>query len=204
MKVAVRAVASGRELQDRAEFLNRADHVLALVADGVSGQSGGAEAAQRVVEGVRAAALSGPAQCRALLVQLDRELLADSTAGQTTAVLVGASASGGELWGASVGDSGAWLLSSQGHRVLSQHSRKPYLGSGEATPVEFQAMWRDETLLVASDGLLRYTDPTRIVLAAATQDLEEAAERLLQLVRLPRSGELTDDTSFILVRRGGT
>jgi hypothetical protein len=55
------------------------------------------------------------------------------------------------------------------------------------------------TLLVASDGLLRYAKLADIARLAAGADLDAAARGLVELVRLS-SGALPDDVAMVLGR----
>lgn len=182
-----------RELQDRAAVFVSGFELVCLVADGVGGRAGGAEAASALLGAVsreHETLLPVP-----FLQEADSELFG---VGETTAVLLRASED--RISGGAVGDSGAWLVGNGQHRVLSEVS-KPYLGSGAARPRPFRGAWELPTLLLASDGLLRYTDPARIIKACSTDNLEQACQALLELVRLPLSGEYPDDVSIILVRR---
>lgn len=190
---AVRVAQGNRELQDRAGVFVAGFELVCLVADGVGGRSGGAEAATALLEAVSGAAdtlLPVP-----FLQDMDEAL---SGVGESTAVLARVSAD--RISGGVVGDSAAWLVGNGKHEVLSPVS-KPYLGSGAAYARPFRGSWQLPTLLMASDGLLRYTDPARIVKACSAADLEEACDALLGLVRLPLSGEYPDDVSMVLVRR---
>lgn len=118
--------------------------------------------------------------------------------GQSTAVIV--SIRGGVLSGASVGDSGAWLVhATEAIDLTVGQSRKPLVGAGgrpwriPATPLG------DGTLLVASDGLFRYAQRAAILRMAAADDLAAAAQALIGLVRLP-TGALQDDAAVVLCR----
>jgi serine/threonine protein phosphatase PrpC len=102
--------------------------------------------------------------------------------------------------GASVGDCGAWLVTVNGIDDLTDTQvRKPLLGSGEAVPVAFEAVLRDSTLLLATDGLLKYGRRDRIAVLARGADLQVAVQLLAELPRL-RSGALPDDVGVILCR----
>jgi serine/threonine protein phosphatase PrpC len=81
---------------------------------------------------------------------------------------------------------------------LTEHQRaKPCPGSGAAFPVAFQEAVSDDTLLVANDGLLKYSGEEGICDIVRQHDLEEASRCLIDLVRL-RSGSLWDDTLVAL------
>lgn len=145
-------------LEDRAEVFVRSPEAVVVVADGAGGRPGAAYTAETAVRLVgefvtgRTFGWDPLAWCR-LLRRIDDALAHDPAAGETTAV-VAVLAPGGIL-GASVGDSGAWLVAPDGVRDLTVHQqRKPFLGTGAAVPVPFAAPWADDaTLLVASDGL---------------------------------------------------
>lgn len=133
------------------------------------------------------------------LTELDRILHAHRDAGETTLVLC--QLVGQALRGASVGDSGAWLIGDSGYQDLTDNqTRKPMLGSGVAQGTPFTASITSETLLIASDGLLKFAAPATIcgIVRSAT-DLAAAGRALIDSVRL-RSGDLQDDTSLILLR----
>jgi serine/threonine protein phosphatase PrpC len=153
------------------------------------------------VRGVRARAreLEGAdaAECAELLEAVDRELVTQRHGGEATAVVV--VVRGSEVVGASVGDSGAWLVGPSGARELTgRQVRKPFVGVGSATATGFHAVLRaDERLLVASDGLLKHVDRERIVAAGLSGPLAGAARCLVELARLP-SGGLQDDVAVVL------
>ena len=66
-----------------------------------------------------------------LLTLLDREMVAIGAFGETTGVVVVLSDSG--VFGASVGDAGAFIISKTGLENLTANQiRKPFLGSGRA------------------------------------------------------------------------
>jgi len=66
-------------------------------------------------------------------------------------------------------------------------------------PVAFEAILRDATLLLATDGLLKYGRRDRIAVLARGADLQVAVRQLAELPRL-RSGALPDDVGVILCR----
>ncbi len=103
--------------------------------------------------------------------------------------------------GASVGDSGAWVIrGAQIEDLTEGQARKPLVGAG-CRPVAVRAAALGAgTLLVASDGLLRYAKPSEIAWVAAGRDLVVAVRGLVDLVRL-RSGALPDDVSVVLCRQ---
>ena len=189
------APARGRG-QDRAVVTERSGAVVIALADGAGGTGGGAAAAQAVVDGV-AARQDGDAGWDAWLVDLDADR-ARLEHGQTTVVVIVATVQG--LIGASVGDSGAWMINGTVIEDLTEHQvRKPLVGDG-CRPAAISARpLGGGTLLVASDGLLRYAKPTDIARVATGPDLAAAARALVELVRLP-SGGLQDDVAVVLCR----
>jgi serine/threonine protein phosphatase PrpC len=78
-------------------------------------------------------------------------------------------------------------------------SRKPLVGGGCAPFRIAPARLGSGTLVVASDGLLRYAKRDDIARLASGPDLTAAARALVELVRL-RSGALQDDVAVVLCR----
>jgi serine/threonine protein phosphatase PrpC len=131
----------------------------------------------------------------ALVAGLD---LVDARAGECTAAVASMTDRG--IVGASVGDSGAWLVRERDFVNLTENQRrKPLLGSGEAVPIAFSHPSSSGTLLVASDGLFNYAAPHAICDIARGPDLDAAAKALIDLVRL-RNGKLQDDVAVVLCR----
>jgi PPM family protein phosphatase len=201
-KVAKMVQAGGGELQDRAEWFWHGSNLILIVADGAGGISGGAEAAQFAVNHAReklsSVALNREGLAK-LLTLIDRQMASTRKYGETTCVVVALTEM--KVFGASVGDSGAWIISQSGAQNLTANQcRKPFMGSGCATPVGFERATWDGTLLLASDGLLKYTSSEKITHASLGSDLDRAAQDLVELVRYP-SGALPDDVSIVLARR---
>jgi len=184
-------VGSRPDLEDRAQILERGASLVVVVADGAGGRPGGARAAElavRLVEDDVATVreLRDPEEWCRVLARADRTLLSDPAAGETTAVVAVVSPEG--ITGASVVDSGAWLITSNGFQDLTaRQRRKPGLGTGGAVAVPLTARGPAGTLLVASDGLFRYADAEQICEAVRESDLDAAARSLVDLVRLPQS-----------------
>lgn len=193
-------IASARGAgQDRAavfEPRGASDRIVLALADGAGGTGHGAAAAQAILDAVDAASAVAPDWCD-LLCQLDRTP-ARLGHGQSTAVLVDVSPT--TVSGASVGDSGAWWIHASTLLDLTEgQRRKPLVGAGCAPFRIAPTPLGPGTLLVASDGLLRYAPPRRIAELALGPDLAAAARALVDLVRLP-NGSLQDDVSVILCR----
>ncbi len=191
---------------DHLDVVTRAGTVVVVAADGAGGTGGGARAAARVIERVTSAveALGNLLEAREwkrLLEEIDRELLAEQV-GQTTAVIV--ATDGSRLVGASVGDSAAWVIGATELRELTERQhRKPLLGNGpvEAEPFE-SSLEPADTLLVATDGLMKYArlDRLRDAVRRPERSLALACDELIELVRLP-SGTLQDDVGVVLLSR---
>jgi serine/threonine protein phosphatase PrpC len=67
-----------------------------------------------------------------------------------------------------------------------------------ALPVGFETQVKECSLLVATDGLWKYLDRTRIAKAAALRPLETASETLVAGVRM-KSGALQDDVAIAII-----
>lgn len=194
------AIAAARgKGQDRAGVFEVYSDIVIALADGAGGTGNGARAAQAIVDTV-GAVQSARHDWVGMLGQLDRDA-ARLSRGQSTAVIV--SICDGVLSGASVGDSGAWLLRDGDAIDLTEgQHRKPLVGAGCVVHVIPQTCLGGGTLLVASDGLLRYAKQADIVRAVHRSDLAAAAAGLIELVRLP-GGALQDDVAVVLCREPG-
>ena len=194
-------VQASEEGQDRVEILRLEDATILLVADGSGGMSGGAQAAERalqeVLQGARHRKLSERASWPAMLAKADDA----RSRGPGQCAIVAAAIIGERIYGASVGDCEAWLITENSiEELTASQVRKPLLGSGEAVPVAFDAVLGAATLLLATDGLLKYARRDRIAAVALGPDLQMAAHALADLPRL-RSGALPDDVGLTLCRR---
>ena len=180
--------------QDRISVSATRDRVVIALADGAGGAAGGERAASAVIEAVAA---SQADDWTAVLTEL--ELDPDRLGpGQTTAVIATVTREG--IRGASAGDSGAWVIRDGKIEDLTagQHT-KPLIGD-HSIALPFQGgPLAGGTLLVASDGLLRFARPEAIARVASGPDLAAAARELVELVRLP-SGEVPDDVAIVLCR----
>lgn len=193
---AIEVVPQRARGQDRAAVVRIADGLVIALADGAGGTGNGEVAAQAVIDAVTRGATAGRDWWE-LLEELDRDG-ARLGHGQTTAVIL--SVTQRAIAGASVGDSGAWVVrGAQIEDLTEGQTRKPLVGAGCCPFAVHAAALGGGTLLVASDGLLRYAKPADIARLAAGPDLEAAARGLVDLVRL-RSGALPDDVSVVLCR----
>ena len=194
MKSSVQVVAAGSAGEDRAAVWPCNVGQVLVVADGAGGSGGGAAAAATVLATLQALPRSLPRiDCVQLLHQLDQQLL---SIGETTAVI--AVVQDGKVSGASVGDSGAWMIDATTLIDLTERQqRKPLLGSGAALPVEFGPSPFTGRLLLATDGLLKYVAPPRICELVRALGVDDAGAALIAAARLP-SGALWDDIGIIL------
>jgi hypothetical protein len=172
--------------------------VLLVIADGAGGTGSGALAAKFIVDAVQRAAARSLAVLtpHRLLSELDSELVTEGNGGQTTAVVC--AVVGSDVFGASVGDSGALLDAGRVDDLTRHQVRKPLLGTGSAQPVPFAGKLSG-TLVVATDGLLKYARPDRLRQVAAGPDLAAIPALLVDVVRL-RSGALQDDVAVVVCR----
>lgn len=201
MRVA-KAIAVGSRDQDRAVVVDLEAALVLGLADGAGGRGGGREAAEAVVAKVEASAArlarANAAECAALLEELDRELAQEPHGGEATSVFV--VVRGREVVGASVGDSGAWILAANGVIDLTDRQvRKPCVGVGAAMATAFAALLpAGARLLMASDGLLKYVDRSRVAALGMAMPIDLAVQALVDAARLP-SGVLRDDVAVLLV-----
>lgn len=198
MKAILGTAAGNPENQDRGAVIEASIGLVMVVADGAGGQSGGAKAAAMAVELVRQKKneLREAGACVALLQSMDRAISQDRVAGETTCALAVVTRSG--VYGASVGDSGVWLIKESGFINLTERqSRKPFIGSGMAWPSAFEYKTTGgDSLLLATDGLLKYTSPEQIVEVCSDKVGSHVPDRLIGLVRYP-SGALPDDITVV-------
>src|SRR5437016_3302829 len=182
------------ELQDRVDIVRFDDKTVFIVGDGAGGRSGAAQAAEFFVRFARDAAanLTVTQDCFRLLCELDQKITRADDCGESTGVIVVLSE--GEVFGANVGDSAAWLFTPEGNEELSR-VRKPYLGTGVAAPHPFARKSSSGTLVVATDGLWKYTSLELIEQKARAGNPERLAAELADLVRL-RSGIFPDDIAI--------
>lgn len=199
MRAVVETAAGESENQDCGAVIETSVGLVLVVADGAGGLSGGKQAATMAIGMVRkeANALRDSTSCVRLLQRMDQAVEQDKIAGETTCAL--AVVTGSEVYGAGVGDSGVWVINETGFTNLTaRQSRKPFIGSGVAIPIPFYyTRTGRESVLLATDGLLKYTSPERIMTTCReSAPPAEIARRLIELVRY-QSGALPDDVTVI-------
>jgi serine/threonine protein phosphatase PrpC len=195
------SAAGNPENQDRGSVISDGPRTLLCVADGAGGISGGKEAAIMATEFFRqnSTPLANCEECMELLHCIDAAIARDSVAGETTCAL--AVITQDQILGASVGDSGVWLIPPTGSLIdlTARQQRKPFIGSGSATPVAFRHPKCEGVLLLATDGLLKYTSAERIVEVCRRHPTELAPQQMIELVKYP-SGRFPDDVTLILAK----
>jgi len=198
-----RVVSAGATSQDDVLVAHRDGVDVVAVADGAGNSTQSLRAARLVLDAIVALSIEALTNAdESFLVRLlstaDREI-SDAQCGETTAVVCILRRD--EIIGASVGDSGAWIITDADKVDLTAHQRrKPLLGSGAAIVIPFRQSWNAGHLLVASDGLLKYAQPQAICEVVRADGFEALGDRLLRLVQL-RSGGYQDDVAIAVARR---
>ena len=166
---------------------------VAIICDGAGNGGRGGMAADLAIAELSRIAQAGFTDWMRALLDVDQLLKRQAQGGETTCVVVDISDSG-ECRGASVGDSGAWMLPADGAvRDLTAHQDRARLGSGQAYPVRFKAQLMGR-LVLATDGLFKYIRAADIRTCAA-----RGVDALIDSVRL-KSGALQDDVAVILLQ----
>jgi len=198
--------ASEKASQDEVHVFHRDTVDVVVLADGAGNSVTAGAAARTVVDVVAAVPCEDWASVdEHRLLRLFRELderLVQLDKGESTGVVC--LLRGEEIIGASVGDSGAWVITDSEYVDLTaQQRRKPLLGSGAAMPVVFRHNWANGKILVASDGLIKYADPFKIIDLIRREPVYPGfGKEVLRLVRMP-SGGYQDDVSFALGQWAG-
>ncbi len=184
--------------EDRIATVALPDRLLAIVADGAGGTSGGAAAAEAICAALSECADSVPASWGDWLAVLDRKIASAPSCGLAAAVVIELR-DDGAIVGASVGDCEAFIYGDgEPIDLTSAQHRKPLIGSGDAVPVSFSARASSGgTLVAGSDGLWRYMSRARIREAASTRPLEALATALVEAVKL-RNRTLQDDVGVLV------
>jgi serine/threonine protein phosphatase PrpC len=146
-KIATAAASPRKNSEDRLAAHHVQGGIVVVVADGAGGMGGGAAAADLVLAIVEHALGDphfnpfAPTSWENVLVEGDAEIERDRGAGETTAVII-AVTDDGRIVGASVGDSGALLIRSDGNLddLTENQHRKRRLGSGRVTSGDVRAV----------------------------------------------------------------
>ncbi len=200
MEIAHR-LENGSNGEDRLFVEQSSRRALTIISDGAGGIGGGKFAAEMTcslaAQIMRTVNHGTPALWERCLRDVDLALAHSGTGGQCTAVI--ADISENVITGASVGDSGAWMLVAGEVLDLTEHQhRKPLLGSGAASPIGFSAPLVSGRLLLATDGLFKYASRGDIAKRAMGLSLSDAVDALVAGLRL-RSGAFQDDIAIILI-----
>ncbi|MGH8728890.1 MAG: protein phosphatase 2C domain-containing protein [Burkholderiales bacterium] len=192
--------AGAENNEDRACVFDSRKEIVLVMADGAGGVRGGEQAAGAVITAVRdyilPAPVISPELCAQTLQFTDMELSKQGC--ESTAVIAIVTAR--EIFGASVGDSAAWLVSNDRTIDLTENQKKkPRLGSGQAQPISFRHDRLPGTLLLATDGLINHLSRDQISDALREESAEEAATGLIEDL-LGRFGSLMDDTTAIVCK----
>ena len=203
---------------DRITAISLPDRIVFAVADGAGGVTGGAAAAEAVCRATtdwchqEKTADDQSLRCQSgiseLLARIDRGIADSGTGGLAAAVIINIS---DDDWisGASVGDCRAWIFDLDGlpaMELTSGQHRKPLLGEDGAEPVSFEGELRNRLLVVATDGLWKYTNlPScaaimKLAISNPLFPLETLADALIDSTRLP-TGALQDDVGLAIVVR---
>lgn len=189
--------------EDRVRVAQIGQEIVVIVADGAGGTGNGGAAADLVLAQLEAVATSGenvltPTTWMKAISGIDY-LLRHQLIGQSTVVV--AVMTDCSACGVSVGDSGAWLVGTDGYIELTDRQiRKPLVGDG-AMPISFERRHDFKTLLVATDGLSKYARLEKICEIVCQADLQKAVSGLVDAVRLP-NGKLQDDVGIVICRPG--
>lgn len=201
LQVAAYIEAAAGSGQDRILWLEGPDMIGVALADGMGGMGGGTLAAESAVQYAMDAmgelpGLIATPQWPALMHRIDKQVSTTREAGETT--LVALETDGRVVYGASIGDSEAWLVAgSQVKNLTLDQMRKPLIGSGQADPVSFSGKVDGAVLVVASDGLFRYANAAKICDVVNKVALPDLPRALVDLVRL-KSGKLQDDVAVFV------
>lgn len=191
------------ENQDRVKVIRKSDNLLIIIADGAGGIAYGSHAAEKAIQYIVEHEINNTEmfECNKwvkVISEIDKLICADNESGETTLVVTAIKKN--FFCGASVGDSGVWNIHADKLIDITENQyRKPLVGSGLAMPVPFEKYNYNGSLLIATDGLLKYAEKQRIIKSNNIKCIKAAAKEMIDSVRL-KSGSLWDDTTFVLYR----
>lgn len=203
-RVATATSAAGARCDDHVSVTRRQDGLVLALADGAGNDPMGGELANWLVDQIQRRATEAKKLPNADLLarwceELDRSWFASNKSGESTIVVV--SLDGSRVQGASVGDSGAWLVHSGRYDELTaEQRRRPLLGQGRATVLAFGPVPMQGVLMLATNGLLKYAPAHEILRHATELNVSVAAAKLTDVVRTA-AGTLQDDVAVIVCRR---
>jgi serine/threonine protein phosphatase PrpC len=203
-RVATATAAARARCDDHIAVARRDDGVVLALADGAGNDERGGQLARWLVDelSARASAAKNLPSADTLArwcEELDAQWFAMGTGGESTVVV--ACVDGSRVWGASAGDSGAWLVHSGDYEELtSEQRRRPLVGQGRSTVLAFGPVQYQGVLLLATDGLLKYAPEQKIRHLATDANVSVAAAKLVDVARTV-SGGLHDDVAVVVCRR---
>ncbi len=189
--------------QDRLAVFEIDGYIILLLADGAGGAKGAEQVSEKYIEfmidRLRSDTISRDSMvAEQMMRDVDLKLFPFSDGCESTAIVI--FIKGSEVWGASVGDSRAWVFNDEFEYELTKNQYcKPMLGSGRAIPVGFGPILFDGFVVVGSDGLFNYTSISHIKEKLDSVELVDIPKSLVDLVRLA-SGNLQDDCSVIVYK----
>lgn len=188
---------------DRVGCRKMGSFALFYLADGATGVGLGGLAADAFVdamEDVEYRDVCRPRDCASCLQEVDEDVRIKTRGdGDTTGILV--VSDGRKLWGASAGDSMAWLFGQTTTEITGHQRKKPRIGSG-ATPVAFGGFVAPgDTVVLGSDGLWSFL-PLEVIerVVRSPGSARDSVAALETLVRQRSNGALEDDFSAIVIR----
>lgn len=186
-------VENGSAGEDRAFVERVGDRTIAIICDGAGNGGRGGVAADIAIKYLSELARGGGfVDWMRALSQANTLVRQEAQGGETTCVVVDI-AGNGECRGASVGDSGAWIIpASKSMMELTEAQGRSRLGCEQAHPRRFVGQFMG-TLIVASDGLHKY-----LPRHAWKSLVHRGVDALVDAVRLP-NGAFHDDVSVILL-----
>lgn len=192
------------------EQLPKSESWIGAIADGQGGRAGGALAAQlacysliNAVREIQAASLAGPSKWWELFRSTDQAVTSDSQAGYTT--LIGFCITDGYIYGASCGDSAAYLCNSAAQFITltTNQQKNPQIGSGMTSCTFFSSpLVRPWSFLAATDGVWKYVGLDKVRTLLQSPKETRVSEELKAAGRLPGSGKFPDDFTFSLIESG--
>ncbi len=178
-------VAYRSRCEDRVAIIEDGERVVIGVADGRWHQCRRSGCGRRPSGDDRFGPHSSRDQdsCCSLLRQIDYRV----GVGESTGVVLAVSPDG--IYGASVGDSEAWLI--HGGELIDltrDQVRKPLLGSGASEPVGFSRDSYRGMLIVATDGFCKNVNRETLFREILWIDFSILPRKLVEMVRLPSGG----------------